>query len=1044
MRPLKLTMTAFGPYAAEEVIDFTKLKDRNIFLITGPTGAGKTTIFDGISFAVFGNASSEERDGENLRSHFAKEDILTSVELDFELKGIKYNIKRIPKQQKKKTKGEGFTEQKSEAFLKFGESYVSGVTAVNEKIGDILGISYDQFRQIIMIPQGEFRKLITADSQDREKILQKIFGTQGYRRVQDKLWEKERALNHQAEELSNRIDENLHSIDCGNNEKLIELLSAAKINRDQVQKEIDSFVNQDSELEEAINRNILVAEKKSGDKSKEIFTAQENNKKFQVMDVEKAEKAELEKMLPEIEAKQQKLVKARKALNLAGLEENLENKVKVEKIKEQELFKAQKLSQEAENNLKSTEKNYYIQKESQPLRDRLLQEQAVLNGFKDKVISLEEKGKSIRQLELRLLELDKTVKDIKLEIENDKENIKKLNDELIQSRAAKDKYHESSAMLERKNIIQEKFKAILNQNHKLTSIREHCKDERDNFGKIKETYDELKAEYENLQELFFKGQAGFLSAKLILGEPCPVCGSKSHPSPADTIEGIPDEDKLKDYKGKLSTAQIKYNESSEKYSKFLGEGKAQKEFVDKLKGELEQNFLTEIMPLEKEMLDIKVQKLLKQLNIEINALTLEIAEAAKLKEKEEKLTEILDKTTKSLDQKGNQYEAADKLSRDTYALLSTEKGLFDSIKEELPQNMDSIEKLYTEIKAKEIEFNDLKKAFETSEKAYRQAQVEYEKCRTLKDSSNNNFMEASEELKLLENKFNLEVKAAGFEDVANYKENKLTQDNVDLLDKSINEFREHLKSAGDSLLKAEKDIEGLKVIEITELEKQLLDINLEKENLNKKKTEVYARRMRNFGIMKSLKNLKNSLEKIEEEYKIVGNLANIARGKNSENITFERYVLAAFFDDIIDAANLRLTKITGNRYEMSRIKEKSKGNAQSGLELEVLDNYTGRSRHVKTLSGGESFKASLSLALGLADVVQCYAGGISLDTMFIDEGFGTLDPESLDSAIQSLIDLQDTGRLVGIISHVPELKERIDARLEIVPSKEGSTTVFKL
>jgi len=181
MRPLKLTMTAFGPYAGMEVIDFTKLKDRNIFLITGPTGSGKTTIFDGISFAVFGNASSEERDGENLRSHFAGDDVLTSVELEFELRGILYYIKRIPKQLKKKTKGEGTTEQKSEAFLKFGEKHVSGVTAVNEKIGQILGINYDQFRQIIMIPQGEFRSLLMQIARTGKKfyrgfLAQKVSG----------------------------------------------------------------------------------------------------------------------------------------------------------------------------------------------------------------------------------------------------------------------------------------------------------------------------------------------------------------------------------------------------------------------------------------------------------------------------------------------------------------------------------------------------------------------------------------------------------------------------------------------------------------------------------------------------------------------------------------------------------------------------------------------------------------------------------------------------------------------------------------------------
>jgi len=221
-------------------------------------------------------------------------------------------------------------------------------------------------------------------------------------------------------------------------------------------------------------------------------------------------------------------------------------------------------------------------------------------------------------------------------------------------------------------------------------------------------------------------------------------------------------------------------------------------------------------------------------------------------------------------------------------------------------------------------------------------------------------------------------------------------------------------------------------------------VNESKQSRSSEKEMLHARIVLNRIQLSSIAKSMKELEAVEEEYKVTGKLAKIARGDNIEKITFERYVLAAFFDDIIHAANMRLTRMTGSRYEMCRKTDRSKGNTQSGLEIEVLDNYTGRTRHIKTLSGGESFKASLSLALGLADVVQSYAGGISLDTMFVDEGFGTLDPESLDAAIQSLVELQDTGRLVGIISHVPELKERIDARLEITPGREGSRAAFNI
>lgn len=205
---------------------------------------------------------------------------------------------------------------------------------------------------------------------------------------------------------------------------------------------------------------------------------------------------------------------------------------------------------------------------------------------------------------------------------------------------------------------------------------------------------------------------------------------------------------------------------------------------------------------------------------------------------------------------------------------------------------------------------------------------------------------------------------------------------------------------------------------------------------------MFSRLDNNIKTLKEIKKLNEKISEKEDDYKIIGELARISNGDNDERITFERYVLAAYFDEIIAAANIRLSKMTGGRFLLSRKEEKGKGRRQEGLELEVFDNYTGKARHVKTLSGGESFKASLSLALGLADVIQSYAGGISLDTIFIDEGFGTLDPESLDNAIETLVELQNGGRLVGIISHVPELKERIDSILEIIPTKEGSKARF--
>jgi exonuclease SbcC len=270
----------------------------------------------------------------------------------------------------------------------------------------------------------------------------------------------------------------------------------------------------------------------------------------------------------------------------------------------------------------------------------------------------------------------------------------------------------------------------------------------------------------------------------------------------------------------------------------------------------------------------------------------------------------------------------------------------------------------------------------------------------------------------------------------------MREEDIKQLEKAILLYRQGLTSLKDRLSKAVTDTESLAEVSIEKLKIELSEVRADETALEEKVKIIYSRIKHNTKILKEIEEINKAIFNDEEKYAVIGELSRVANGDNSERISFERYVLAAYFDEIISAANIRLSKMAGGRFILKRKEERGKGRKQEGLELEVFDNYTGKSRHVKTLSGGESFKASLSLALGLADVVQAYAGGISLDTMFVDEGFGTLDPESLDNAIQCLIDLQKGGRLVGIISHVPELKERIDVRLEITPAKEGSKARF--
>jgi len=284
--------------------------------------------------------------------------------------------------------------------------------------------------------------------------------------------------------------------------------------------------------------------------------------------------------------------------------------------------------------------------------------------------------------------------------------------------------------------------------------------------------------------------------------------------------------------------------------------------------------------------------------------------------------------------------------------------------------------------------------------------------------------------------------SSNFESYAHYLVMKKNQVEILALQEEINAFYQKLKSLKDMMIRLEERTKELVIQDIEDLGNKYNLLVEEQSKLQEKQNFVFSRNSNNCKTLKQLEEILIKLKTLEDKFTIVGELAKVAKGDNSQRITFERYVLAAYFDEIIIAAILRLDKMTGSRYLLKRKQDKSKGRAQQGLELEVFDNYTGKSRHVRTLSGGEGFKASLALALGLADVVQSYSGGISLDTLFVDEGFGSLDTESLDSAIQCLVDIQKSGRLVGVISHVPELKERIKSVLEIFSMKEGSFAKF--
>lgn len=1043
MRPLKLTMSAFGPYAGIEIIDFEKLNGKNIFLVTGPTGAGKTTIFDGISYGLFGEASGTSRDNDSLRSDFASPDTPTFIELEFELRGERYNIKRYPQQMRKKQRGEGFSFKNSEAVLTLPEgNVVTGTNAVDEKIASILGINKNQFRQIVMLPQGEFRKLLEAESKEKEIIFRKLFGTETFEIIQSKLGDKSREIEKKIATTRTRRDTYIRQIEPSDDDTLLGLVNAKDLNITEITYKTSELIKREEDKSKIIKENINIIKEDQERLQRDITRGQEGNKKLLERESLRKQYEIHISLKKEYDEKQIKLDKSRKALEVKVVEDSLRDReVKLEE-KKKELVKAENELSACEVSLQSCKEQLSMEEAREDERKKMSDNIATYLNFEVKVSEYENKILTIKELKNNLKNKQKLIDNLKLIQNNDKLKLEKANKEFEEAQRAETNVEKLNIDIEKDKYVIDELRRVYSQfNDYKKNINKYNSDSRE-FEEFDGAYKNIKNKYESMEDKFRRGQAGLLAKGLNEGSPCPVCGSTQHPSPAGLINGVPTQEELKKAKEVFEKSR---NEREEKLNnlsilnELIKKGKTD---ILESKESLKKYIGDEIIKIdEKDILDyLKVKG--KKLGNEINDLRKEMELLTRKVQEKISLSTLIEKLTKDIKNRELEIQNEDKEYIEIYGTVKSQEELISSIEKEIPEDIRSLEKL-------QFKINELKKNYSMLEKSYKKAQEDYNSSVTLyasltanRNAVIKNIEEVEKEVDAYKESFNNKLKDAGFTDMEEYLATKMDEKSIKLMETDILEYHKNLKSIKDRLDKAINDTKDIMEVSLEELNESLNQAKLREQKLKSEEMNLYSRISSNKRVLDEVKKVCREISIEEESYKIIGELAKVANGANSERITFERYVLAAYFDEIISAANIRLAKMASERYKLRRKEDKGKGSKQEGLELEVFDNYTGKARHVKTLSGGESFKASLSLALGLADVIQSYAGGISLDTMFVDEGFGTLDSQSLDNAIQCLIDLQSGGRLVGIISHVPELKERIDARLEITPAKEGSKTSF--
>jgi DNA repair protein SbcC/Rad50 len=1040
MKPLKLTMQAFGPYPSSETVDFQLLGNRTMFVISGKTGSGKTTIFDGISFAIYGKASGEDRSGNDLRSQFANDNDLTEVSLTFSLRGKTYLITRSPQQEKKKARGEGFTTVNAKAeFYAIDETgekvlLAANVRDVDEKIKEIIQLDANQFRQILMIPQGEFRKLLTSDSKDKEAILQRLFHTEFYKLIQDKLKEESDSLKKDVEKSIEERTRNLLGIHPEQNEELRGLLLEEPLNDGLILEKLSFHIDSMSEESAKLNLYYENKQKERDELQKQIVQAQKLVEQFEKRRVLIEEKQSLQDKKEEIESLKVQIKKAHQADKLLTQDEYCHRLNRELTALKAELQKLQSTQEELNLEMKAAYENWTIEQNKEAERDQAGRKVNTLESLKEDIYSYAQLEWDVQRLNQQRTqfrsEIEKTINELNSkkallkEQEERKEGLERLRLELFEK-------EKTISVLQNDEKMFLQLQKIMTESSNIKAIVSKRKLQ---LEKAEKDAEDARATLNWLEEKWNKAQAGILASRLADGEACPVCGSDHHPNLAHLQEDLPGEEDIKAAKEMLMQKEKSENETSRTF--YEAEAKntavnaqkkqAIKEIAEVRDGFTEANIDSELSLLKSTLKETKdtVDSHQRQLN-QLNPLIQSIEENKVLAEGLEKKLEKLNEDEKAL---AEAYHG--------------KKGALDSREKAIPEEIRTKDKFNSALNSARRELNVLKESFEKAQKTYNdlskevsvnEAQVKdkvtaVDRLKVEMDSERKKFLEILDE--------------QGFENYKAFHEAKRTEHEINSMEKVVIGYGEELRSVLDRLEELEKALVDTEEPQLEKLQLHFTEMNEELKKLNEECNALKLRISENKSISEHVTNLNKEMKNLEERYSISGHLAEMARGQNAHRLTFERYVLASFLEDILLIANDRLMKMTSGRYKLIRKKDRSKGNVQSGLELLVFDQYTGQERHVKTLSGGESFKAALSLALGLADVVQQYAGGVSLETMFIDEGFGTLDPESLDHAIEALMDIQSSGRLVGLISHVPELKERIDARLEVISSQNGSRTEF--
>lgn len=1000
MMPISLTLSAFGPYPDTITIDFESFQEDGLFLITGPTGSGKTMIFDAMIFALYGKTSGQIRQTDSLRCDHALNEIPTFVEFSFSLHQQNYTIKRNPKYY---LEGKKTPKQPSALLILPDGKMVEGIKEVNQKMISLLGVDDQQFKQICMIAQGEFTKLIMASSDEREKVLRELFHSETYQKLEEKLKVHLKTYQDKYDLLLNKRKDLMQELQVEDHQEYLskqtKLIASQQKEYDDLKKDLDQK-KQQLQLYRLQNQRLI----------------QLKDLKQQFQDLKKQEN-DYQKLNKTVDT----LKKAQET-----------NYLYISYIKQQKKLQTLKLNQEDFlKQLKKLEKDYqekkvqadsldYKQQTKEKLQNQIQETKQLIN----QIYQYQNDYQNLQTLKQQYRMLDEEHK-LFLKKKEKFENGLQRDQERIQSeQQVQSKYELIKQQYVRLNEQKVKVHQLSDYYDQILKLNENKSDLQEEYTVVEKQVDHEKMQYNKMEKLYFRKQAGIFALQLKEDQPCPICGSLHHPHPAQ----IEKEDITKE---KLDQQAKKVKQQEHRLQDIL-----QKILLSNQK---------------KEMLVKQTKQLSSELNIQE-----EISKEIFIKE--------LDHLSKDEKRMKKEYlELQDELKyiqklKKSVALSLKDMSTYESKELKQAQSLENIQVQIHQLSGKlndslrQYEIGEVNKNYQQVQKEYRQLSLEietiqqdYEKVKnkyleikTKISSLNQQIIQEQEIYDELDNKYHTALDA--FINEEEFLNLKIQINQISILEKKYQDYLISLKSLNEQIISLENEVKDSTYVDLSSLSETIKEVNqqLREKNDDLEKLKIdYSLKEK---MIKDIQKINQQLEKDEDTYQRYLDLYNLASGKNNARVSIERYVLATYFENMLIYANVIMKQLSQGRYQLLRKDDAGKGRSQQGLELDVFDQESGNIRSIKTLSGGESFKAALSLALGLSRMVQDYAGGIELNTLFIDEGFGSLDSQSLDQAMNCLMELHHENKLIGIISHVSDLKDRIERQL-VVERKQKQSVI---